>query len=348
MPAEHKSPSPTPAIGEGDTSPGAAPALGIRRFDLALLAPLDALLEERNVTRAAERLCVTQPTMSGILRRLREHFDDPLLVRDGRALALSPLGASLVEPVRQALLQIDATLAVRPDFDPATARRRFRLMASDYAIATFLAPALKAIAREAPGLGFTVEPMEAPAERVRDGTVDACVTGNPRFGPGDGARTDRARADRALRVETLFDERYLCIVDRDHPLDGTVTLARFRDFPHVTAQFLDARGAPGTRPARSLPLVAEPHAAPVTRVPGFLPIPGLVAGGEAIGIVPARLWAGLAGRGDLRALDVDFAIPGFTERLLWHERLALDPGFAWLRARLHEVARSLPGPGSRA
>ena len=285
------------------------------------------------MTRAAARLCVTQPTMSGVLRRLRERFDDPLLVRDGRTMVLSPLGAALVEPVRRSLERVDAMLAIRPGFDPAGARRRFRLMASDYAIETLLAPALRRVRRDAPGLGFAIEPMEAPAERVRDGTVELCVTGNPRF-------ADEAR-DGALRVEALFDERYVCIVDAGHPVRGELAFERFLDFPHVTAQFLDARGAPGTRPARSLPLVPVPAGASVTRVPGFLAIPGLVAGTDAIGIVPERLWRALPGGSGLRILDAGFTIPGFTERLVWHGRTALDPGLLWLRERLHAVAREL-------
>ncbi len=97
-----------------------------QRIDLNLLIALDALLAERNVTRAAERMHITQSAMSGVLSRLRDYFDDPLLVQIGRTMRLTPLAESLVEPVQDILVKVDSTLGTRPDFEPATAQRRLR------------------------------------------------------------------------------------------------------------------------------------------------------------------------------------------------------------------------------
>src|SRR5580692_6360726 len=105
-------------------------AMQLNRFDLNLLIALDALLHEKNVTRAAERVFVSQPAMSAALQKLREFFDDQLLVRVGRDMQLTPRGLSLVEPVREALLRIQATLGTQPTFDPATVRRTFTLIVS--------------------------------------------------------------------------------------------------------------------------------------------------------------------------------------------------------------------------
>ncbi len=95
----------------------------LNRFDLNLLIALDALLHEKNVTRAAERVFVSQPAMSAALQKLRDYFNDQLLVRVGRDMELTPRGLSLVEPVREALLRIQITLGTQPTFDPAKVQR---------------------------------------------------------------------------------------------------------------------------------------------------------------------------------------------------------------------------------
>src|SRR3954464_7975342 len=129
-----------------------------QRIDLNLLIALDALLAERNVTRAAERMHMTQSAMSGVLARLREYFDDQLLVPVGRAMKLTPRAESLIEPVRDILLKVDSTLGVRPEFEAATAQRHFVLIASDYVSNVLLAEVLRRIALVAPGLSFDVRP----------------------------------------------------------------------------------------------------------------------------------------------------------------------------------------------
>src|ERR1044072_1286367 len=106
----------------------------LNRFDLNLLIALDALLREKNVTRAAERVFVSQPAMSAALHKLREYFNDPLLVRVGREMELTARGESLVEPVREALLPIQMMLGPQPTFDPKTARRDFTVIMSEEAV----------------------------------------------------------------------------------------------------------------------------------------------------------------------------------------------------------------------
>ncbi|RYF45832.1 MAG: LysR family transcriptional regulator, partial [Comamonadaceae bacterium] len=113
-----------------------------QRIDLNLLSALDALLTERNVTRAAERMYMTQSAMSGVLSRLRDYFGDPLLVQVGRTMQLSPRAESLIEPVRNILLQVDATLGVKPEFVPELDDRKFRVIASDYVTQVLLTEVL--------------------------------------------------------------------------------------------------------------------------------------------------------------------------------------------------------------
>src|ERR1700753_1546934 len=131
----------------------------LNRFDMNLLIALDALLREKNVTRAGERIYLSQSTMSGALQRLRDYFGDELLVRVGRELELTPRAQTLVDPVRDILLRVQAALESEPSFDPATAARRFSIVMSDYCFLTFLRPVIKRLQEEAPGITCRVEPL---------------------------------------------------------------------------------------------------------------------------------------------------------------------------------------------
>ena len=139
----------------------------LRRLDLNLLVALEALLSTRSVTAAASRLHVTQPSMSGSLARLREHFGDPLLVQVGRRMELTPLGEMLLEPVREALQKVEATVSLRPDFDPASGSRHFAVCASEATVLALLTEVLREVEQRAPGV--TVELL--PAEPSRMGTM---------------------------------------------------------------------------------------------------------------------------------------------------------------------------------
>src|SRR6186713_1385511 len=129
----------------------------LNRFDLNLLIALDALLHEKNVTRAAERVFISQPGMSAALQKLRDYFGDPLLVRVGRDMQLTPRGLSLVAPVREALLQIQATLGTQATFDPRTVQRTFTLIVSADALMRVMPAVLRRIAQEAPGVRCHIE-----------------------------------------------------------------------------------------------------------------------------------------------------------------------------------------------
>src|SRR5579883_2295229 len=116
-----------------------------RNLDLNLLVALDALLAERNITQAGKRLHLTQSAMSGALARLREYFGDELLAQVGRKMVPTPLGKSLTEPVRNALHNIQATIATKTRFDPATSKRHFKFMMSDYVATVLMSAALPRI-----------------------------------------------------------------------------------------------------------------------------------------------------------------------------------------------------------
>ncbi len=186
------------------------PAMRYQRIDLNLLVALDALLAARSVTRAAERMHMTQSAMSGTLARLREHFDDQLLVQVGRSMQLTPRAESLIQPVREIILKVDSTLGVRPDFDPPTANRHFVIIASDYVSNVLLAEVLRRISLVAPGLSFDVRPTNnAMAQDLDQGRVDFLVT------PAHLTLADHPQA-------ILFEDTYHVIACAQHPelVDG--------------------------------------------------------------------------------------------------------------------------------
>ena len=147
-----------------------------RNFDAGLLVALDALLSEKSVTRAGERLHLSQPATSSILARLRECFGNDLLVLTGRRMVLTPLAESLVQPVRDCLLQIQRTVTSKTEFNPATSIRKFCLAVSEYTTAVLLSQALQDIAIMAPGITFELVRLDVTNEqKLEKGEIDFLI-----------------------------------------------------------------------------------------------------------------------------------------------------------------------------
>ena len=171
------------------------------KLDLNLLTALKALLTEKNVTRAGESVHITQSAMSGILARLRDYFGDPLIVQVGRRMELTPLAESLVEPVSDVLLRIDATIATRPEFDPLTTSRRFSVVASDYSINVLLLDVLRRVHREAPGVVLEFRtPSESAAAELEAAEVDFIINPESQNSPMQSGAI-------------LFEDSYTIVVD---------------------------------------------------------------------------------------------------------------------------------------
>ena len=178
----------------------------LRRTDLNLLLPLDALLEHRHITRAAEAAGIGQPAMSAALARLRRLFSDPLLVRNGRVHELTPLAMALVEPVQAALTSVEHVLATRPHFDAATDARTFTLMASDYVTLILLRPLLERLYAEAPRVAVNVIPVSATSEiELERAQADLVIM--PR---------ELTAGMRRFPHRTLFTDRYVVAVWNQH------------------------------------------------------------------------------------------------------------------------------------
>lgn len=303
----------------------------MNRFDLNLLSALDALLSERNVTRAAERLNVTQSTMSGMLLRLRGQFEDPLLVRDGRRMELTPFASSLVSAVQEALRGIERLMQSEPVFDPTVSTREFRLMVSDYCISVFLPQVVARVAEAAPGVRIVTRPLNFPVKHLLAGDIDLCMTA------GDLRLFGYDNLDGKMQSEELFTDEFVCIVAADHPLQQAPTLEDLFSYPHVG---IEVDGALGTIDTVALKQ-QMPLYKPSLVISDFSLVPCIVANSHLVGMVQARLAKAASRTFKIRSLTPPFEVPVLQETMIWHSRHRDDPGHLWFRGVLRTVGEQL-------
>ncbi len=296
------------------------------RLDLNLLVALDALLTDKSVSLAADRLCLSQSATSSALGRLREYFGDDLLVVKGRHMILTARAEELIEPVRAVLEQIRSTIAIAPPFDPDTADRQIRIMASDYTTQVLLADALAQLESDAPNLRFEIQPMSTnPIEAVERGFIDLLIT-------IDFAVT----ADHPS--EFLFEDDYVVVGDANNlALKGEMTREKYFELGHVTARFGRAQ-MPAfeewftrrQKQKRRIEVVA----------PSFLSLPGLVLGTRRIVTMHRRLAEQVVNSFPLVMRELPFAMPPIREVVQWHITNNNDRALRWVIERLALVAQS--------
>ncbi len=301
-------------------------------IDLNLLVHLDALLAEQHVTRAAGRVGITQSAMSRSLARLRLLLGDMLLVRAPGGMRPTVRARELAAPLRAALRALDAVVLGRPTFDPATARRTFTVVATDYEIALLL-PALGArLAREAPSCDLAFLPGGRDAWVLEDDTADLAVM--PRR-PGSAA----------LVWRKLFRDHAVGVVRRGHPcLARRLTLARFLALPQL---LIAPAGRAGSQLDEALAAVGKRRRVAV-RAPSFLIALETVASSDLLLAVPRGLAEVAARRLPLELVPLPVALEPFDIFLAWHEQHRGDPGHAWFRELVASVLASPPVPPPRA
>jgi DNA-binding transcriptional LysR family regulator len=293
----------------------------IRTIDLNLLRALDALLDERNVSKAAERLGVTQPAVSGMLTRLRESFDDSLFVRSQRGVQPTLRALALAEPVKQILANVEALL--RPAaFDPATASLTLTLAATDYALQAVVVPFVMKLRRYAPGIRVATRPIDNDriAQQFERGELDLALM-TPESAPLD------------LHSRRLFDETYVCALRAGHPdaSGTTIPIDRFCALDHALVSFSGGSFHGVTDEA----LAREGRERHVTlSFHSFLALAEVLRATDLIAVVPRRLAAASDG---LALIEPPVAVPGFTKVAVWHGRTHNDAGHRWVRALLFET-----------
>lgn len=304
--------------------------MNLQDLDLNLLRTLDVLIEERQVSRTAMRLGVTQPAISHALGRLRRHFGDPLLVRQGQEMLLTPRAAEIAGPLRQILAEI-RQLTGPARFDPARAEGRLRIACTDYALAIVMPHVLAGLAQEAPGLSIAYSHIsDAMFEQLESGFLDLCLTGQA--------------SCRELQVEVLFQERFVLATRADHPLaSAPVTVEGFVAWPHVLVDVVHSRlhGIDERLAALSL----QRHIA--LRMPSFLAAAFFARGSDLVVPIPERIAALQARSLGLAILqpppELELGVYDYVQA--WHARRNDDPLHHWLRGLVRKAGSRIREAG---
>jgi DNA-binding transcriptional LysR family regulator len=292
--------------------------LDISRLDLNLLTTLDVLLAEHNVTRAAERLHLSQPAVSVHLAHLREIFNDPLLLPGPRGMRPTTRADELRQPLREALAALQQAIAPSAGFDPAQATHTWHIAASDYSSATVLLPALALLRSQAPGTRVAVHSFapEQISRQLELAEIDLAFHVASEVSPH-------------LHRRTLFAERYVLVGRDGHPrLKRRPTPAQFCAMEHVIVS-PDGGGFRGVTDAALGALGLSRRV--VLSVPSFLFLQSVVAQTDLVAMLPQRLARQCAG---LRVTPAPVEVPGFEMAMFWHERVHRDPAHQWLREQI--------------
>lgn len=286
------------------------------KLDLNLLVALDAMLSQQSISRAAEQLNLSQSAMSNALARLREHFDDDLLVQVGRKMELTPRAQSLQDAVRDVLVRVDTTISAKPEFIAAQSDREFRIFVSDYSMVTLMPHLLALAARESHSVRFHFLPQQNQPQRLLDrGEADLLVIPQIYCSPDH-------------PTEALLQEDFCCIVWQGSPLARqAITLAAYQNAGHVVMQ------PPGAAP--SYEGAAMQRLGVTRRVEvstfSFVGALSLVVGTNRIATVHRRLARYAERFLPVQVLEVPVQLPQMEQSMQWHKYRTNDPGLVWLR-----------------
>lgn len=299
----------------------------IRRLDPNLLLTLHVLIEERQVSRAATRLGLTQPAVSHALQKLRAHFDDPLLVRRGQEMVPTPRAMELAGPLRQVISAIEQ-LTGPGEFDPKNAQGTLRISTTDYGVAVVLPHVLAALETAAPNLAImTTSLTEDMFEHLKTGFLDLALSGQESLG--------------SMQTETLFTERFVLVTRADHPLAACekITMDDFLAWPHALIDIVHSRLYGIDRRLEKMGKARRV----ALRVPYMLAAPFFAQSTDLIVPVPERVARMYAESLNLVVLEPpeDVDLGHFDYVQVWHERRDDDPVHRWLRSVVREAAQNI-------
>lgn len=298
-----------------------------KKLDLNLLVALDALLQERSVSLAADRLGLSQSATSSALGRLRDYFDDELLTLKGRHMVRTARAEELIIPVGQVLDQIDSTIAMSQPFDPTHSDRTVSLLASDYVVEVLLKPAFLSLLEEAPGMQIEILPLvEDVVEELQRGRADLLIT------------IDTAISTELPSLE-LFQDDYVVAMWSGNLLVGpAITKEQYQQLGHVVTRFGRQRmpsfeewALKGQSVQRRIEIIA----------PNFITVGSLLIGTDRIATMHRKLAHALAKVHPLRIAEVPFEIPGVRLAAQWSHSSTKDPAVMWLLQQLKRTISEL-------
>ncbi len=299
----------------------------LKNLDLNLLIALDALLIEQSITRASQRLHISQPGMSAALARLREFFGDELLVQTGRRMVLTPRGESLIKPVHDILLQIQALIDSPAGFDPATSRRKFVFVMSDYTASVLTPRLLQEAQSVAPHLMFEFIALTDNPEEVLDrGDVDFLLM------------PERFLSDTHPRC-AVFEDDYVCVGWSDNPImQRDLKIEQYMEAGHVVVRF-------GTQRMPSIDEWLTSHRGLERRIEviasSFSAVPQYIVGTTRIATMHRRLANLWSSQVRLKVVPAPMDIPSLRWGLQWHSCRNYDLGTLWMRDFVLSTAQLL-------
>ena len=288
-----------------------------KSLDLNLLVALDVLIEEKNVTRAAERLNISQPAMSAALSRLRQHFKEPLLVLHGKRMVPTAAAMMMREPLKALLEDVDTLVTKVTHFDPASSDRQFRIITSDYILAVLFPTLTQTLYQIAPGITLECFQPSGQAHQMLDrGDIDLILTPEEHVSPDH-------------PTELLFDEKYVVVGWAQNPIfkNGEISEDDFFSARHVTVEIGQlARTSFSEVQMRFLKRERQID----MKVSSFLIAPEMVVNTSKITVMHERLALLFAQRLDLAIADLPFKFPIMREMVQFHETRRHDVGLRWL------------------
>ena len=298
--------------------------MDLEGLDLNLLVALDALFAEKNVSRAGNRLHLSQSATSGALARLRDVFRDQLLVPVGRKMVLTPVAESLVEPVRNFLLQAEAIRHNNPVFDPSSSTRRFRVLMSDYVETVLMTEALPRIEQFAPGIRLEfISNVEGGMDALDRGEIDLSIVPSIRVGAEHPS-------------ELLFEDEFTCVVwSGNTRVKSAISLGDYLDLGHIVVRFGKHQELTTFDEWFMERFGHERRVEVVTTA--FNLIPQLLVGSFRIATLHRRLAMFYKRYLPLKLIKPPFDIATFQESMQWHKSRDRDPGTLWLRSLLRSA-----------
>ena len=297
----------------------------LRQADLNLLVVFTAVAEERNITRAASQLLLSQPAVTRALQRLRDTFHDDLLIRTPTGYEPTPTGQRLLQDLASMLPRLDRLMA-GGDFDPASEDANFRIAATDHA-AHLLVPLLcKSVLSRPKKVEFCFVPLYGGQyEALEKGRLDLVLN------------ADHDTASLHVNKEVIFEVDFVCVVSRKSKFTKAITLKQYLAAEHVA---VDIIGGVQTHPDKNLAAIGEKRRCPLVVAQHTVAM-RVAAITDMIATVPRRIAALELSNKTIRILDGPAALGSFKYVMIWHPRMETDAAHVWLRSTIREMGRRL-------
>ncbi|MBT0569746.1 LysR family transcriptional regulator [Curvibacter sp. CHRR-16] len=299
------------------------------KLDLNLLVALDALLTERNISRAGQRIHLSQPATSNALARLRDYFQDELLIPRGRQLILSTRAQELVEPVREILMRIDSTIATQPTFEPSETMRKFVLLLSDYSASVYIPSLIASMYKLAPQSGLEMRSLnERPLEQLEKNEVDLLIIPSQ-------------YVSSAHPSKPLFEEQYMCVTWKGNTrIQNQLTFDDYIEAGHIAGDYsVNHQHAPAFD-SWFLERFGVKRRVEVT-APTLTALPQMVVGTNRIATVHRRIALQAEKTLPVAIWTPPIEIPTMIQTLQWHKHRDGDPAMQWLIAEALRVGKTI-------